>query len=172
MALPFDDQVIDCIACQFGTMFFPDKVLSYKEAARVLKPGGQYVFNTWGTLQQCPFAQAAIEASAQFFTGAPPGFYKVPFSYADPDVVTADIANAGFQNIQAEQVCIQKTVAEPAEFARGLVFGNPLIDEITQHGGIDPQEVAIAIHQALLDRFGNDPMSMPLLATVFTATAP
>src|ERR1700680_2814653 len=40
LALPFADQRFDVAACQFGVMFFPDKVQAYKEARRVLKPGG------------------------------------------------------------------------------------------------------------------------------------
>ena len=34
-ALPFQDQNFDAVACQFGVMFFPDKVQGYKEARRV-----------------------------------------------------------------------------------------------------------------------------------------
>jgi ubiquinone/menaquinone biosynthesis C-methylase UbiE len=40
--LPFQDQSFDVVACQFGAMFFPDKVQAYKEARRVLKTGGRY----------------------------------------------------------------------------------------------------------------------------------
>ena len=32
LALPFTDQSFDAVACQFGAMFFPDKVQAYKEA--------------------------------------------------------------------------------------------------------------------------------------------
>src|SRR5205807_8559035 len=42
LALPFADQSFDAVACQFGAMFFPDKVLAYKEARRVLRPGGHF----------------------------------------------------------------------------------------------------------------------------------
>jgi len=41
MDLPFDDEVFDLMVCQFGVMFFPDKPASYREAARVRKPGGR-----------------------------------------------------------------------------------------------------------------------------------
>src|SRR6185312_3239718 len=40
LALPFADRSFDAVICQFGAMFFPDKVQGYKEAYRVLKPGG------------------------------------------------------------------------------------------------------------------------------------
>ena len=35
--LPFEDQSFDAVCCQFGVMFFPDKIAGYKEALRVLK---------------------------------------------------------------------------------------------------------------------------------------
>src|SRR6266571_146538 len=47
LALPFDDQAFDVVACQFGVMFFPDQVQGYREARRVLKRGGQFFFNVW-----------------------------------------------------------------------------------------------------------------------------
>src|SRR5882757_4404570 len=31
LALPFKDQEFDAVACQFGAMFFPDKVQGYRE---------------------------------------------------------------------------------------------------------------------------------------------
>ena len=40
LALPFADRSFDVVACQFGVMFFPDKVQGYREARRVLRPGG------------------------------------------------------------------------------------------------------------------------------------
>jgi ubiquinone/menaquinone biosynthesis C-methylase UbiE len=48
LALPFEDRTFDVVACQFGAMFFPDKVRGYREALRVLKPGGRF-FSTSGT---------------------------------------------------------------------------------------------------------------------------
>src|SRR5262249_42203740 len=44
LALPFADQSFDVVACQFGAMFFPDKIKGYGEARRVLKPAGRFVF--------------------------------------------------------------------------------------------------------------------------------
>ena len=47
LALPFEDRQFDAVACQFGVMFFPDKIKGYREARRVLKPGGHFFFNVW-----------------------------------------------------------------------------------------------------------------------------
>ncbi len=40
MNLPFSDSTFDAVVCQFGAMFFPDKVAAFAETRRVLRPGG------------------------------------------------------------------------------------------------------------------------------------
>jgi SAM-dependent methyltransferase len=168
MELPFDDGQFDLVVCQFGVMFFPDKVASYREAARVLRPGGRYIFNTWGTMEENPFCEIAHEVTARFFPDDPPGFYRVPFSYADPDVVTGDIRAAGLEDVEHDTMALKKKVTDYAGFARGMVFGNPLIDEIRQRGGVEPDDVMAAIIAELHSRWGPEPATMPLLATAFT----
>ena len=37
MSLPFDDESFDCVAGQFGVMFYSDRVKAYQEAFRVLE---------------------------------------------------------------------------------------------------------------------------------------
>src|SRR5436190_3890049 len=41
--LPFPDGSFDLVVCQFGVMFFPDKVRANREAWRVLVSGGRYL---------------------------------------------------------------------------------------------------------------------------------
>jgi len=171
LALPFGDAEFDLMVCQFGVMFFPDKVAAFREAARVLRPGGRYVFNTWGTMAANPVSEVAHEVTARFFPDDPPGFYQVPFSYADPEAVKADLRVAGWLEVGHETIPLRRTVTDVAGFARGLVFGNPLIEEIQQRGGVDPGAVMAAIGEALEARFGPEPMTMPLEATVFTCRA-
>ena len=43
-SLPFEDDAFDAVVCQFGVMFFPDRLAAYREVQRVLKPGGHFVF--------------------------------------------------------------------------------------------------------------------------------
>lgn len=172
MALPFGDLEFDLIVCQFGVMFFPDKIASYREAARVLRPGGRYIFNTWGSMAANPFSEVAHDATARFFPDNPPGFYRVPFSYSDPEIVKADLRAAGWVDVEHDTVPLRKTVTDLDGFARGIVFGNPLIDEIKQRGGVDAGDVMAAIIEAFQDRLGPEPITIPLEATVFTGRVP
>src|SRR4051794_21521195 len=48
LSLPFADQQFDYILCQFGVMFFPNKVAAFREALRVLRPGARFLFSVWG----------------------------------------------------------------------------------------------------------------------------
>src|SRR5258707_9529393 len=45
LALPFEDAAFDLVCCQFGVMFFPDRQSGYREAKRVLKPGGHFLLS-------------------------------------------------------------------------------------------------------------------------------
>ncbi len=172
MELPFGKSEFDLMVCQFGVMFFPDKPASYREAARVLRSGGHYVFNVWGSLSENPFAQMAQDVCAKFFPVNPPGFYKVPFHYGDPNVVRTDLATAGWHDVVHETITLNKTIENPEAFATALVYGNPLIDEIRERGGVDPDMVAAAMLDALHDKFGPAPLVMPLVATTFVCRAP
>ena len=166
--LGFSDDAFDLVVCQFGVMFFPDKIASFREAVRVLRPGGRYLFSTWGTMQDNPFSEIAHSVTAEFFPDDPPGFYKVPFSYADPETVMADMKAAGLEQIECDTIARNKTVSDVEAFARGIVFGNPLIDEIRSRGGVDEMDVFRAVVSGLKQKWSEGPISMPLKANVFS----
>jgi hypothetical protein len=62
---------------------------------RVLKPGGTYLFNVWGSLDENPYARIGQGLAEEIFSADPPQFYKVPFSYWDPNGVLARIMHQG-----------------------------------------------------------------------------
>jgi SAM-dependent methyltransferase len=167
MDLPFEDETYDLIVCQFGVMFFPDKPASFREAARVLKPGGRYVFNVLSAMSENPFSQVAYDVGLRFFPDNLPGFYRVPFHYGDPGAVRSDLAAGGWRDVEHETIRLDTRVANPEAFAAGLVFGNPLIDEIRDRGGVNPEEIAADLLSALGDAFGANGFAMPLSATTF-----
>ncbi len=164
--LSFDDACFDAVTCQFGVMFFPDKARSFREVHRVLKPGGSYVFNVWDSWEANPFAQIAHETAEAFFPEDTPGFYRVPFGYYDTAEIEASVVEAGFSRVGIELVPLTAGIPSPSAFARGLVFGNPLYDEILTRGG-DPEAVFQAMTEAIERRLGTE---MPLQAIVITAS--
>ena len=77
LALPFEDASFDVVCCQFGAMFFPDRVAGYREARRMLKPGGHFLFSVWDRIEQNVFADDVMKALAQMFPDDPPGFMEI-----------------------------------------------------------------------------------------------
>ena len=66
-SLPFPDGAFDAVVCQFGVMFFPDRRQAYREARRVLKPGGRFIFNVWDKLEYNEFAALVTAAAIESF---------------------------------------------------------------------------------------------------------
>jgi SAM-dependent methyltransferase len=170
VALPFADASFDAVVCQFGVMFFPDKPKSYSEVYRVLAPGGRYVFSVWDSHRYNPFGRIAHEVAGSFFPADPPQFYNVPFSCHQIDPIKHSVIAAGFSDISAAVVRLEKEISDAAIFALGLVYGNPLIDQVRARGGVEPERIVDAMVQALRREFGADPGRMPLQAIVFSAT--
>ena len=74
MKLPFADAEFDVVVCQFGVMFFPDKCQAFAEARRVLRPGGAFLFNAWGRIEDNEFADVVTTSLASLFPADPPRF--------------------------------------------------------------------------------------------------
>jgi len=171
MALPFGEAEFDAVACQLGIMFFPDKPLAAREALRVLRPGGQWIFNVMGAVAENPMARIVNEVVGRFFPVDPPGFFRVPFSFADPDAMRALAADAGFRDVDVATVERTARAESAGHAAYGFVCGNPGVFGIRERG-VEPATVVRALAEALAAEFGNYPLRMPLLARVLSARKP
>ena len=129
-ALPFADASFDAVVCQFGIMFYPDRPKWFREVHRVLAPGGHYVFNVWDGHGYNPFGRIGHDVSAKLFPGNPPQFYSVPFSCAAIDPIKQGLLDAGFTDIAIAVLTVQKKIPDVDVFARAMVFGNPLAEQV------------------------------------------
>jgi ubiquinone/menaquinone biosynthesis C-methylase UbiE len=83
--LPFDDGSFDLVVCQFGAMFFPDRVRGHSEAHRVLRDGGRYLLAIWDRIETNALTDIAQNVLIDSFPDDPPLFMREgPFSYHDP----------------------------------------------------------------------------------------
>ena len=171
-ALPFPDASFDTVICQFGTMFFPDKDKGYREAHRVLTPGGRYLFSVWDSLVHNPWARLSHETATRLLPAGQPIFSAMPFAYHMIDPIKEALIAAGFSAIEVSVVRFEQTVTDMALFAHGMVFGSPLGDQIRQYGGIEPSQVKNEIVAAFKQYFGGDSAVLPMQAIVFKAQKP
>lgn len=166
--LPFEDATFDLVLCQFGVMFFPDKVLAHREARRVLRPGGRYFVVTFSSLDENPVPKAADEAVNQLFADDPPQYMqRGPFSYTDPLQIQADLRAAGFADVQLESVRLSTRV-RARDAATGMVLGSPFRGEIERRDPTATERALDAVTEALAAFDGTD---APMSAHIIAATA-
>jgi ubiquinone/menaquinone biosynthesis C-methylase UbiE len=171
-SLPFESRSFDVVVCQFGVMFFPDKAEGAKEAFRVLRPGGTYLFNVWDALAKNAVPRITHEIVTTFFPEDPPKFYTVPFSFHDPAVIQTLLIRAGFEAVRCEHVDKEGQSPSAADAATGLIEGNPIYGEIMQRRPAALPEIKAAVAAALARELGDQPLRAPLRALVVTARRP
>lgn len=165
LVLPFEDGAFDVAVCQFGVMFFPDRIACYREARRV---AGRFVFNTWDALETHTFEATVIEALAGVFPDDPPRFLaRVPHGYCDSNIVRADLEAAGFTNIAIENVQARARTSSARNVAIGYCHGSPLRNEIDPHA---LEDAVNAVERAVADRFGRGAIEGSMAAWVITAS--
>jgi SAM-dependent methyltransferase len=168
MALPFEDESFDLVACQFGAMFFPDKAQAYAEIRRVLEPGGYFLFNVWDHIDSNELAKTATDALAQAFPDDPPRFMaRTPHGYHDIHALRAGLAAGGFE-CEADIVTLpMRAKAESSSpAALGYCQGTPLRTEIEARAPGRLPEITALVARAFADRFGAGPIDTLIQAHI------
>jgi len=174
LALPFREQSFDVVACQFGVMFFPDRIRAYREVFRVLSPGGHYLFNAWDRIAQNEFPHVVQEALQPVFPEDPPRFMeRTPHGYHDPERIRLDLSAAGFEAITIEPLSRVSRGRSALDVATAFCQGTPLRSEIEARSPDDGLGMATrAAAEALTRRFGNGPIEGKIKAYVVSALRP
>ena len=171
LALPFEDQSFDAVACQFGVMFFPDKIQGYKEARRVLRPDGFFFFNVWDQISENEFADVVTSALAALFPHDPPRFMaRTPHGYHDVERIRADLNAAGFMDVSIDAVGETSKAASSRDVAIAYCQGTPLRNEIEARDASRLEEATNLSADALARRFGSGAVEGRIRAFVITAT--
>ncbi len=172
LSLPFEDDSFDVVCCQFGVMFFPDRVAGYAEARRVLKPNGRLIFNTWDRIETNEFADVVTQAAGELFPDDPPLFLaRTPHGYHDVAVIEADLRAAGFGHVTVEtrtDVSAAPTARHPAV---AYCEGTPLRNEIEARDATRLGEVTDHAAAAIAEKYGEGPVAAKIQGHIATAAA-
>ncbi len=169
LALPFGDQEFDAVVCQFGIMFVPDKVQALREVLRVLRPGGQFLFSTWDRIENNGVSHIANQVIRRFLDNKPPHFYSIPYSMYKPDELRNLPFQSGFSSVDVRLVKKVGRSSTAMDAARGIVEGNPVINEIK---GKDPAAVVPIVEEISKEiaiAYNDKPVISPLQAWVCEA---
>lgn len=172
-SLPFADASFDAIACQYGVMFYPDKVKGMQEARRVLAKGGKYIFNVWDALAHNPIPRVVQETFERLFPMNPPKFIPtMPFGWSDRAEIERATRAGGFANVTIETLSFPSVSPSAADAAKGWVEGTPNAAALAERGVTTPEAIATvrdAVREALAKNFGEAPCRSTMQAVVVTA---
>ena len=168
MSLPFDDASFGGVACALGAMFMPDKPAFYREARRVLAPGGPFVFSVWGRLEENSQDRIASAVIEDLFPGDPEVRFMTPFTMHDTGKVRDELAAAGFGDVRVDNVRIALNRVSARTVAVGQMRGTPR-GALLARKGANLDEVADRITEALTRAGGADPYIGEGSAFVITA---
>jgi ubiquinone/menaquinone biosynthesis C-methylase UbiE len=170
LALPFENAAFDLVCCQFGAMFFPDRPSGYREARRVLKPGGHFLFNVWDRIEENVFADDVTNALAKIFPDDPPRFLaRTPHGYHDTALIRTELESAGFSHVVTETRPEQSRASSPRIPAVAYCQGTLLRNEIEAREAGKLEAVAEYVASALADKHGSGAVAAKIQAQVIVA---
>lgn len=170
-ALPFDDDSFDLVLCQFGIMFFPDRVQANREAHRVLRSGGHYLVVTFDALERNPVAKIVGEAVGVLYPDDPPRYMEEgPFCYTDPLQIQDDLLAAGFAKIEVRTVTARSRAVSAHEAAFGICQGGPFRAEIEKRDPQGLERATDAAAEALRKFEGREGLQAPMSAHIAIAS--
>jgi ubiquinone/menaquinone biosynthesis C-methylase UbiE len=172
MQLPFDDASFDLVVCQFGVMFFPDRVRAFAEARRVLRAGGTLLFNVWDGIEHNEFADVVTETLAELFPSDPPRFMaRTPHGHGDLRPIVDELRAAGFATAaQLETIAARSRAASARDPAIAYCQGTPLRNEIEARQSPDLASATAACAAAIARRFGDGPVDAKIQAHVVSVS--
>ena len=168
--LPLESGKFDLVVCQFGAMFFPDRVQAHSEARRLLKFGGHYLLAIWDRIESNPLTEAAQKALIDCFPNDPPLFMREgPFGYHDTHSIESDLHDAGFKSVEIETVTLRSCSPSAHDAAAALFYGSPMGVEVEEREAGSGERVFAAVMEALRQFEGRDGIDTSMAAHIVTA---
>ena len=169
-ALPFGEAEFGALLCAFGVMFVPDKKKLFAELRRVLKPGGELVFNVWDGIDANPHSRATNEVFMALFPGDPEMRFDLPFAFNDQPGLRALLAGAGFGAVRIEPVTREVRFRSARGLAIGQLRGTPR-GALLEKRGVDLEAIIEKCAAALARVGGAAPFHCEARALAIEARA-
>jgi ubiquinone/menaquinone biosynthesis C-methylase UbiE len=118
-ALDLDDDSVDAAISRLGLMLVPDPAAAFRELRRVVRPGGTVAYTVIGSPDQngwmATMMGALMQNGHQPATGNP---FELggPFGLSSADVNAEMLRDAGFVDIEIEQIPGAMTVADADDY--------------------------------------------------------
>ncbi len=131
-AMPFADASFDGVFSSLMLQWSPDPLKTFREIARVLRPGGVGIIATLvhGTLEELRTSFAALDETAHVN------------AFADPATLTALLVHSGFRLLAAEQEIFTIKYPDLLSLLRSLkLIGASTTTGARKHGMMTPRQL-------------------------------
>jgi len=164
---------------RFGMMFFSNPVAAMRNIRSALKPGGRLMFVTWRSIEDNPWVGVPKNLVLNFLP--PPGENAQtcgpgPFSMANPEVVTAQLKAAGFEDARFERtdgpVMVGATVEQAMDFQLALGPAGEIFREAGAEAERRRQEIEDALRTELSHHLKDGKVYMQSSSWAITARKP
>ncbi len=126
LSLPFCTGSYDVVLCQLGLQFVPDRPAALAEMRRVLVTGGRAGLTVYGPIEHNPAALALAQALDRHLGPGASVTKRAEHALADPAVLRALTAGAGFSRIQIVTQTRIVRFASAADYVRIQLTATPL----------------------------------------------
>lgn len=122
--LCFDPDTFDAVTCRWGLMFMPEPEKCLSLARQVMKQDARLAVACWSAMEKNPFVGVLMQVLARHMElpKPPPGTPGI-FALADPDRLRGVISQAGFNDIELEELEI-----DVVEVEDGQAYWNAMSD--------------------------------------------
>jgi ubiquinone/menaquinone biosynthesis C-methylase UbiE len=172
------ERAFDLAFSRFGMMFFASPVAAMRNIRTALVPGGTLMFITWRALDDNPWLAMPKSVVQRFLP--PPGENAQtcgpgPFSMADPDVVRAQLAAAGFTDVAFERidgpVMIGRDLDQAIDFQLTIGPAGEIVREAGTQAEARRDEIRSALREALSNHVRDDDGRVWMASSSWTITA-
>jgi SAM-dependent methyltransferase len=148
---PFPSDAFDVAISRFGTMFFSDPDLAFRNIARAVRAGGRFVMLVWQAHDLNEWAVAIDQALGVGERGVAAAPGSDPFSLAKPPTVRRILAAAGFSGSDFHDVDVPVYYGRDVDAALAFVIRFANVREVLSRSGPRAAGTILARLRAMLE---------------------
>jgi len=164
--MPFADATFDCVICQHGLQFIPNKAAAVSEMHRVLADRGRIVVSVWRSIEHCPWQAAIADAVERNMGSEHAAQIRSAFSFGDADQLQQVFVAVGFRGVEIRMERETIRHASMAKYVPGYISATPVAAAVA---GLDKEAQAklnTDVRDALAAYRIGDGLAVPIEAHV------
>lgn len=169
-ALSFEDARFDRVLCQYGLMFFSDRVQALREMSRVLATGGRLAIAVWDSLENNPCFSEKVEILDRVGGRAAGDALRAPFCLGDREALRQLAEEAGLRQMEIRTLNGEARFRSLHDFVEAEVRGwLPVMNVRLSEADIEAVHIECRRHLGSCETGPNQAFVFPVSAHIVVA---